>query len=78
MAKSSKPDNRYKALIESIFFAHWKKGMSEFGFERDEIRSQADELGIVLPDNLGDVLYSFRFRTSFPQAIIDTQPKDKV
>ena len=52
--------------------------MSEFGFERDEIRSKADELGIVLPDNLGDVLYSFRFRTSLPQAIIDTQPKDKV
>jgi hypothetical protein len=78
MAKSSKPDNRYKALIESIFFAHWKKGVSEFVFERDEIRSKADELGIALPDNLGDLLYSFRFRTSLPQAIIDTQPKDKV
>lgn len=66
--------NRYKALIESIFFHHWSEGVTDFEFARDEIRTKADELRIELPDNLGDVLYSFRFRISFPQSIIDTQP----
>jgi hypothetical protein len=49
MAKTAKSDNRYKALIEKIFLAHWRKGVSEFGFERDELRSKADELGISFP-----------------------------
>lgn len=65
--------HRYKALIESIFFDHWKQGVAEFIFVRDEIKKKADELGIELPDNIGDVPYSFRYRIAFPQKIIDTQ-----
>ena len=30
MANPPRPSNRYKLLIEKIFFAHWKKGTSEF------------------------------------------------
>lgn len=67
-------ENRYKALIENIFFDHWTKGAKEFEFLRPEIEEQADKLGIVLPKNVGDVPYSFRYRIPFPQAIIDTQP----
>lgn len=65
--------HRYKALIESIFFDHWKKGVAEFVFVREEIKKKADELGIVLPDNVGDVPYSFRYRIDLPQKILDTQ-----
>lgn len=67
--------NRYKALIEKIFFSHWKNGITEFDFVRDEITETAKRLKIERPDNLGDLTYSFRYRTALPQSIIDTQPK---
>ena len=69
--------NRYKVLIESIFFDHSKKGDSEFEFARDEIKQTADLLKIVLPDNVGDVPYSFRYRVALPQSIVETQPKGR-
>lgn len=75
MAKApSAETNRYKVLIESIFFDHWKQGETEFVFVRGEIKEKADELSIELPDNVGDVPYSFRYRIPLPQKIIDTQP----
>ena len=58
--------NRYKILIERIFFDHWKKGETEFEFARDEIKEKAGELKIELPDNVGDIVYSFRYRTRSP------------
>jgi hypothetical protein len=67
--------NRYAAIIEKIFFDHWKKGSKEFEFDRTEIKHWAEKLKIELPDNIGDLIYSFRFRTPLPQSIIDTQPK---
>lgn len=69
----SSETNRYKVLIERIFFDHWEKGATEFEFVRDEIKSKADQLKIELPDNVGDIPYSFRYRTPLPQSIIDTQ-----
>lgn len=69
--------NRYAALIERIFFDHWKKSLTAFEFQRDELRKWAKDLGIELPDNLGDVIYSFRFRVTLPKRILDTQPKGK-
>jgi hypothetical protein len=70
-------DNRYKQLISHIFLAHYKKGMTEFVFERDEIIRAADKLKIKLPDNIGDAIYSFRFRSALPDDIIKTAPRDK-
>jgi hypothetical protein len=67
--------NRYAAIIEKIFSAHWKKGLREFEFNRDEIESWARKLNIVLPKNPGDLLYSFRFRTRLPKSVRETQPK---
>tara|TARA_R110002110_G_scaffold399686_2_gene615680 strand:+ start:724 stop:1521 length:798 start_codon:yes stop_codon:yes gene_type:complete len=75
MAKAPKKENRYKALIESIFFDHWKKGLKEFKFVRVEIKKKADELNIELPDNIGDVPYTFRYRSPLPDRIIETQPQ---
>jgi hypothetical protein len=74
MAKAAvKEENRYKALIEAIFFHHWKKGLTEFEFARDELEAQASHLGIALPKNLGDLLYSFKFRVALPARILATQ-----
>jgi hypothetical protein len=72
--KPPKGENRYRQLIERIFFDHWAEGEVEFVFEREALKRTADALGLKLPDNLGDVIYSFRFRNPLPDAIIATQP----
>lgn len=66
--------NRYAVLIERVFFAKYVEGLTAFEFERKELKTAASELGIVLPDNLGDVIYSVRFRVAMPDAILATQP----
>lgn len=69
--KERKP-NRYKTIIAEVFSRHHKPGDTEFEFTRDEFIHVAQELGIVLPKNLGDLNYTFRFRISLPQSITDT------
>lgn len=71
MAK--KTTNRYEALIEKIFFDHYKENTTCLKFTRQEIKDAANALNLVLPDNLGDVIYSFRFRTDLPESILSTQ-----
>lgn len=71
----SRPTNRYGALIEKIFLDRYSAGDSELEFARTDIEDAAAELGIKLPKNLGDVLYSFRFRTALPDRVIVTQPQ---
>jgi hypothetical protein len=76
MAKSSKakPINRYSQIIEAIFFSHYKKGDLEFEFHRREIEEHAARLKIHLPKNLGDLIYSFRFRAELPEKICACSP----
>lgn len=76
MAKREGSTNRYSVLIERIFANHWKNGVKEFIFEREEIETAAKVLGIILPKNQGDLIYSFRFRVALPDSIRKTQPKD--
>jgi hypothetical protein len=71
----NKEPNRYAQLLESIFAKHFKKGVTEIEFERAEINQAAEEIGIALPKNLGDVLYSFRYRTRLPKTITTKAPK---
>ncbi|MBU0510598.1 MAG: endonuclease [Chloroflexi bacterium] len=66
--------NSYTRLIEAIFFEHYQEGDSEVSFVREEIVSAANKLGIQLPKNLGDVLYSFRYRRELPESIIEKAP----
>lgn len=66
--------NRYKALIERIFLERYKGDESEIAFSREDIVLTADALGISLPKNLGDVIYSFRYRVALPESILSTQP----
>ena len=72
---SSSTPNRYAALIEKIFFDHYSDGAAKLDFTRQEIKDAASELEIPLPDNLGDVIYSFRFRVALPEKIAATQPE---
>ena len=60
----AKAPNRYAALIGKIFSDRYKDGDTELEFAREDIEHAASELEITLPKNLGDVLYSFRFRAA--------------
>ncbi|MFN8632449.1 MAG: endonuclease [Chloroflexota bacterium] len=72
--RSSARLNRYGQIIERIFLDRYTEGERELTFERIDIEHVASDLGIVLPKNLGDLLYSFRYRTPLPQSIQDRAP----
>ena len=67
--------NRYSRIIERIFFNHYQKGAKEVQFERTELETVAAELNIKLPKNLGDVVYSFRYRAILPESVRKKAPE---
>jgi hypothetical protein len=77
MAQRKKATNRYAAIIEKIFFSKYEPGLDDIPFERDDMQKMAKSLRIKLPKNLGDIIYSSRYRTSMPDRIIATQPEGK-
>jgi len=70
--------NRYSQIMERLFSAGYEEGKQSVPFHRDDMRPIADTLGIALPDNLGDVVYSFRYRTPLPAAIRKTAPEGMI
>lgn len=72
---AAKKPSRYSAIIARIFKNHYKSGISQFEFSREEFVQIARELRIKLPKNLGDNIYSFRFRVALPSEISTTAPK---
>ena len=56
-------------------FGNYKPGATEVSFARDDLQIAAGELGIELPKNLGDVVYSIRYRSPMPTKILATQPE---
>lgn len=64
--------NVYAQIIARIFASHYAKGRADFEFDRTELVSTASGLGITLPKNLGDVIYSFRYRNELPTSIAKT------
>lgn len=75
MAKAPENQNRYKALIERIFLDRFQPDATELPFARSDLETTAAALGIDLPKNLGDVVYSLRYRTPMPDAVLATQPQ---
>ena len=71
-------ENRYKRLLEHIFFDRefggYEKGKTAIVFARSDLERAAGKLGIDLPKNLGDAVYSIRYRTPLPRKIMETQP----
>ncbi|HUT57441.1 MAG TPA: endonuclease [Phycisphaerae bacterium] len=72
-----KKRNRYEKIIERIFLSHYESGAEVVRFKRSEIAPAAKKLRIALPKNLGDVLYSFRFRSDFPVSVASSAPEGK-
>ncbi len=59
----------YSRIVESIFQEKYTKGAKEVEFDRDDISSHAQRLGLAVPKNIGDVVYAFRYRRDLPEAI---------
>lgn len=76
--KPSKKANRYSAIIEKIFFSKYEKGMREVPFEREEMERFATKLKVKLPKNLGDLVYSFRYRALLPATITSLAGKQEI
>lgn len=67
----SSEKNRYAQLMERIFLKAYKEGIEEVLFSRDDIKETAGKLKIELPKNIGDLVYSFRYRVNLPASITD-------
>jgi len=67
--------NRYIQIIEIIFGRRWRKGAETVSFAREELEQVAREQQIKLPKNLGDLVYTFRYRNSLPDSITATAKK---
>ena len=61
--------NIYVSIIEKIFQTKYTAGMREVDFERADITTAATDLGLAAPKNLGDLLYTFRYRSALPKSI---------
>ena len=77
MAKKVDKPAQYVPIITHVFRKYWTRGTEEFEFDRDELVEAAEVVGVERPDNLGDVIYSFKFRRDLPNEILQTAPKGK-
>ncbi|RYG89862.1 MAG: endonuclease [Alphaproteobacteria bacterium] len=62
-------------MIERIFTERYRAGVTVVEFDRDDIPATAAALGLERPKNVGDVIYSLRYRTAMPDAVLATQPE---
>jgi hypothetical protein len=65
----------YRQIIEPIFLDHYKPGDTQIPFERQEIIDTATRLEIDIPKNVGDVVYTFRYRDDLPSGITSKAPQ---
>jgi hypothetical protein len=73
-----KTATRYSAIIESVFFSRYQNGMREVPFEREEIEKVALRLRVKPPKNLGDLVYSFRYRAMLPATITSLASEQEI
>jgi len=73
----------YSLIIEAVFKRHYRRGIAEFAFNREELV----EVALALYEknltnqprlkNLGDVIYAYRHRRPLPDGILHTQPEGR-
>lgn len=68
--------NRYLQIIEEIFFKYYTEDATSVAFERSDIIEAAKKLKIKLPKNIGDVIYSFRYRSDLPDSVLEKAPQN--
>ena len=61
-------------IIERIFVERFRPGAREVVFTRDDLIAAAQALGADRPKNLGDIVYSLRYRAPLPEIIQQEAP----
>lgn len=74
---SAASESLAQRIIAKIFADHFKPGMDEVAFQRDELIAAAKSLGEPRPKNLGDIIYSLRYRISLPDSVRDSAPPNR-
>ncbi len=71
MAAMGEPEDvdLYDKIIAKVFLDRYVPGAREIPFERDDLSRAASELGGKSPKNLGDLVYTFRYRRGLPEPI---------
>lgn len=64
-------------IIDRVFTARHSPGLQEVTFTRDDLISAAAALGAPRPKNLGDIVYSLRYRVPLPDSIRQTAPRGR-
>jgi hypothetical protein len=67
----------YQLVIERIFHDRYTPGATSVEFEREDIPATAELLGLGRPKNVGDVIYSLRYRVALPTSVLALQPAGK-
>ena len=69
--------NKYSHIIQELFLQRYTDGEAEVDFTRNDLIEVAKSLNVSVPKNVGDVLYSFRYRLPLPEEIQATAPEGK-
>jgi hypothetical protein len=64
----------YERLIARVFELVYVDRATEAIFKRDQLIECANELQMKVPKNIGDIVYSFRYRRPLPAFIRDKAP----
>ena len=64
-------------IIERLFTDRYNPGDEQVIFRRDDLVSAAAALGAPRPKNLGDIVYSLRYRVPLPESIQQTAPRGR-
>jgi hypothetical protein len=68
--------SKYEKILIWVFNTQWQPGARSVRFGREMILAACDDLGIKQPKNVGDVLYTYRFRREMPWEIAQRAPTD--
>ena len=64
--------NRYQAVISHVFAERYDENQDVFPFTKSDLKSAGELMGVTLPENLEDIIYSFRHRNPLPEHIQGT------
>jgi len=67
-------DSAYDKIILRVFMSHFDAATPEFSFLRTELADAATAVGVTVPKNLGDIVYTYRYRRQLPRPIRTKEP----
>ena len=69
--------NVAQRIIGKVFTDRFSSGTTEIPFTRDDLISAAKALGLNRPKNIGDIIYSLRYRIPLPDNVTDLAPPER-